>query len=689
VQRVTTEHLLEGLTAAQAAAVTSDAQPLCILAGAGSGKTRVLTRRIAYRVATGSADAEHVVAVTFTRKAAGELRHRLATLGLRNGVAAGTFHSLALSQLRHWWADRGHHEPTILDRKVRVIAPLMGGRRLGPAVQPMDIASEIEWAKARGIAPGRYEAEADAAGRRPPIPADAFAALYERYENEKKRRGLIDFDDLLWMAGTALHDDAQFAAATRWRFRHLFVDEFQDVNPVQFRLLQGWLGDKLDLCVVGDPNQAIYSWNGADPTLLTEFPARFASAEVVSLADNFRSTPQILAVANAVLADSRENAELIAHAENGPLPRITAFGNDIDEARGIARAARSAKSPGRTWSSIAVLVRTNAQAVPICEALADAGVPYRLRGDGGLLHQPEIRDAIASLRRVPAATPVRSALSDLDEVLATGDGTEERRGNLDELIRLANEFDAIEPGGTTAGFLAWLSTTVKAEAPDTAGDAVEVVTFHRAKGLEWPVVFIAGLEKGLVPIGHATTPAAEAEERRLLYVAITRAREVVRCSWAERRTFGSRSVPRSPSPYLDPIEMTLDLLDKGYAPVDLRAKIAEERARLAQLNQARRKARPTQGALIAGANADPDVLSALKAWRSAAARTAGVPAYVIFHDTTLAALAEAMPESESALLTVPGIGPVKVERYGVDILRVLSEARDAQDARQAAATEAS
>jgi DNA helicase-2/ATP-dependent DNA helicase PcrA len=668
------ERLLDGLTPAQAAAVTSDAQPLCILAGAGSGKTRVLTRRIAYRVLNGTADAQHTVAVTFTRKAAGELRHRLGALGLRDGVAAGTFHSLALGQLRRWWADRGQSEPQILDRKVRIIAPLLGGRRLGPAVQAIDIAGEIEWAKARGVSPARYVAEAERAGRKPPIALDAFASLFERYENEKKRRGLVDFDDMLWMAGSILEDDAQFAAATRWRFRHLFVDEFQDVNPVQYRLLKGWMGDRFDLCVVGDPNQAIYSWNGADPTLLTNFTQHYAGAEVVALADNFRSTPQILATANAVLADGfagRANAELIAHADNGPLPIITAFSSDTDEAKGLARAARGAHRPGRSWSSIAILVRTNAQAVPICEALASAGVPSRVRGDGGFLHQPEVRDAIAALRRLPNPTPARSAVSDFDELVTEGAGTDERRANLEELVRLAGEYDALEPGGSVSGFLTWLNSTVKSEAPDTAGDAVEVVTFHRAKGLEWPVVFIAGLERGLVPIGHASTPAAEAEERRLLYVAHTRAREVLRCTWAERRSFGAKAIPRSASPYLEPIEMTIALLQQGVAPSDLRAKIAAERDRLASLNSARRARKPSK---IAGANADADVLSALKAWRSATARAAGMPAYVIFHDTTLAALAEAMPRNERDLLAVPGVGPVKIDRYGAGILQVLAQA---------------
>jgi ATP-dependent DNA helicase UvrD/PcrA len=683
------EHLLDGLTPAQAAAVTSDAQPLCILAGAGSGKTRVLTRRIAYRVVNGTADAQHTVAVTFTRKAAGELRHRLASLGLRDGVAAGTFHSLALGQLRRWWSERGQSEPQILDRKVRILAPLLGGRRLGPAVQPIDIAGEIEWAKARGIAPSRYVAEAERAGRKPPIALDAFASLFERYENEKKRRGLVDFDDLLWHAGSVLEDDAQFAAATRWRFRHLFVDEFQDVNPVQYRLLNGWMGDRFDLCVVGDPNQAIYSWNGADPTLLTNFTEHYPDAEVVALADNFRSSPQILATANAVLADGhagRATAELIAHAGNGPQPIVTSYSSDTEEAKGLARAARSAHRPGRSWSSIAILVRTNAQAVPICEALADAGVPYRVRGDGGFLHQPEVRDAIAALRRLPAQTPVRSAVSDLDELLAEGGGTDERRANLEELVRLAGEYDAIQAvasgdtgqaGGSINGFLAWLNSTVKSEAPDTAGDAVEVVTFHRAKGLEWPVVFIAGLERGLVPIGHASTPAAQAEERRLLYVALTRAREVLRCTWAERRSFGAKAIPRSPSPYLEPIEMTIALMQQGVEPADLRAKIAAERERLASIVSARKTRATTR---IAGANADADVLSALKAWRSQTARAAGMPAYVIFHDTTLAALAEAMPRNERELLAVPGVGPVKIDRYGAGVLAVLAQAAEREQA---------
>jgi len=671
------EHLLEGLTPLQRDAVILEASPLAILAGAGSGKTRVLTRRIAWRVATETAEPGHTLAVTFTRKAAGELRHRLGALGVRDGVAAGTFHALALAQLRRWWSERNQPEPAILDRKVRLLGPLLAGRRAGPTVQAMDVASEIEWAKARGVGPDRYGEESTRAGRRPPLALEDFVALFRRYEDEKRKRGLVDFDDLLWQAGSALADDARFAAATRWRFRHIYVDEFQDVNPVQFRLLQGWLGDRLDLCVVGDPNQAIYSWNGADPTLLTRFTDRFPTAHVARLTDNFRSTPQVLAVANAVLADGRagrsEASELVAHNSAGPVPVVRSFATEVDEARGIARHLRRAHGASRPWSALAVLVRTNAQAVSICEALAAASVPFRVRGDAGFLNQPEVKEAIAALRRLPKTTPARSAVADLDEVLAAGTGTAERSANIEELVRLVAEYDALEPTGSIASFLSWLSATVRTEAPDAAGDAVEVVSFHRAKGLEWPVVVVAGLEKGLVPIGHADGPAAEAEERRLLYVALTRAREELHCTWAERRTFGSRSVPRSPSPYLDAIHAAISMLAQGHAPRDLGARIAAERDRLRSLEPRHKTSRGRPAARVAGENADPDLVAALKAWRSAEARAAGVPAYVIFHDTTLAALAEALPRNERDLLAVPGLGPVKVGRYGAAVLGVLSE----------------
>jgi DNA helicase-2/ATP-dependent DNA helicase PcrA len=673
------EHaFFDGLDPAQREAVATDAAPLCILAGAGSGKTRVLTRRIAHRVATGSADPRHVVALTFTRKAAGELTSRLAALGVHQRVAAGTFHSVAYAQLRRRWADRNEREPALLDRKVRLLAPMLPARR-DVSIQPADVATEIEWAKARMVAPDGYASAVEATGRRTPLAVDVVAAIYARYEDEKRRRGLVDFDDLLLRCAVALDEDAEFAAGQRWRFRHVFVDEFQDVNPVQFRLLRGWLGDRPDLCVVGDPNQAIYSWNGADAGYLVDFSRHFPGARVVELDRNYRSTPQVLAVGHTVLASTRPPQ--VAQQPDGVVPEIRSFASDTDEARGIAAAIRSRRAPGTPWSHFAVLVRTNAQAVLFEEAFRRAGIPYRVRGGGAFLDQPEVRAAVATLTRAPARVPFASVIDDLDAMVRDA-ANAERRGELEALVRLAREYAATDPSAVVGGFTAWLAATVRSDEPDRDGgrDGVDVVTFHRAKGLEWPVVFLAGLERGFVPIGHAEGSAAWAEERRLLYVAITRAERELHCSWAERRTFGSRVMHRNRSPWLDDIEAAAAALaaaGTGRGP-DWRHHLAESRARLAELSPgaggaARRRSGRHAVAEI-GRNADPALLSALKTWRANTARAAGVPAFIVLHDTTLAAIAELRPRTRDALLAVPGMGAVKADRYGQAMLDLVAGA---------------
>ena len=669
------DRLLSGLTEAQRAAVTSDGAPLCILAGAGSGKTRVLTRRIAWRVADGSADPRHILALTFTRKAAGELRNRLGLLGIRDGVAAGTFHAIAFAQLRQRWADRGEAVPELLERKVGFLRRLVGRNGLDPAIQLIDLAAEIEWAKARLITPERYEAAARSAGRTPPIAAGAMASLYERYEAEKRKRGVVDFDDLLVRCGTVMREDAAFAAAQRWRFRHLFVDEYQDVNPAQAALLDGWRGNSDDLCVVGDPNQAIYSWNGADPSYLVEFASREPGATIVRLDDNFRSSPQVLTGASAVLAGGGIRTDLRAHRPDGPLPSVHSFANERDEARAVARAVRGRHRPGQPWSRIAVLSRTNAQIVLLEEAFRETNIPYRVRGGGAFLQQPEVRDALDILRR--SGGGLSKHIADL-EVEARADDDQggpaaARRAVLAELVRLAREYLAVDAGGTIEGFFVWLTATVGGDAGDAHRDGVDIATFHAAKGLEWPVVFLVGLERGLVPIGHASRDDAIEEERRLLYVAITRAEEELHCSWARERTFGSRSVRRQPSPWLADIEAARAVLAGGppASSSDLRARIADERRKLRATDGGSNGRRSSK--VTVGADADPAVLLALKAWRSAAARAAGVPAFVIFHDTTLAAVAEARPSTRASLLALPGLGPVKAERYGDDLLRVVAE----------------
>jgi len=661
---------MEGLNEAQRRAVTTDAAPLCILAGAGSGKTRVLTRRIAWRVAQETADPRHVLALTFTRKAAGELSARLSALGVRDQVAAGTFHAIAYAQLRRRWADRGQRPPALVDRKVRLLAPLLAGHR-SAGVQPADVASEIEWAKARLVGPAHYEAEAAAAGRKPVLTLAVMASLYERYEEEKRRRGLVDFDDLLLLCARALQTDDAFVTSQRWRFRHLFVDEFQDVNPVQFRLLEGWQGDRHDLCVVGDPNQAIFGWNGADANYLTRFANRFPSAEVVSLDDNYRSSPQILAVSDAVLngggnGDARSRA-LRPNRPDGAAPTVRSWASDRDEARAVARAMRRRHNPALPWSAMAVLARTNAQLLLFEEACTTAGIPHRVRGEGAFLSQPEIRQALNELRRLPLTNPLSPAIADLEDMAVEAEG--ERGDRLEGLVRLAREHSALDQGATIDGFFAWLRATVGGDEPAKKhGDVVELATFHAAKGLEWPVVFVVGLERGLVPIAQADTPAARAEERRLLYVAVTRAERELHCSWAERRTFGARTLTRTPSAYLPAIEAAVKAGNEG-TPGEWRRFLDDGRQKL----RAATSRRPADvRALLEGA--DPTLFEALKSWRSATAKKSGVPAYVIFHDTTLAALAEAKPRDRTGLLAVPGLGPVKAERYGDDVLAVLAGA---------------
>jgi DNA helicase-2/ATP-dependent DNA helicase PcrA len=667
------DKLLSDLNDRQREAVTTLTNPLAILAGAGSGKTRVLTRRIAWLAGQGVIDPRHVLAVTFTRKAAGELSDRLERLGVRRVLTTGTFHGLALAQLRRRWRDRGEAVPALLERKSKILVPLLGA---GPSVgaEAAEVAGEIEWAKARLVAPGGYEAAITAAGRPTPRPAGEIASLYDRYETEKARRGVVDFDDLLWRLADALDTDAEFAAVIRWRHRHLFVDEFQDVNPAQFRLIRLWLGDRRDLCVVGDDDQAVYGFTGADAGYLVHFTRHFPGAGVVRLEENYRSTPQVLAAAHAVLpGGARRKQPLRPTLPDGPVPTVAAYASDRDEAESVARALQAGHQPGASWAGTAVLYRTNAQSAPLEAALRAARIPYRVRGAARFLDRPAVAAALDELRRAAAAAPglpLKAQLASLVEWAEEAGGGEEatrdRREHVDSLVRLGHEYALAEDeGASAAGFVAYLLTVLAEEDP-TGADAVELLTFHKAKGLEWPVVFVTGLERGLVPIAYAETPAALAEERRLLYVALTRAEQELHLSWAQRRTLGGREMTRQASPYLASIEAALAAFGPG-GDGDWQSAVAAERARLAKARAAAGRDRA-----MVGASADPRVLAELVAWRKTLARASGVPAQVIFHDATLAAVAEAKPADRAALMAVPGLGPLKVERYGDELLALVA-----------------
>jgi DNA helicase-2/ATP-dependent DNA helicase PcrA len=733
------DEILSGLTEAQATAVTSDARPLCVVASAGSGKTRVLTRRIAYRIATGCADPGHVLALTFTRKAAGELQSRLRALGLREHVTAGTFHAIASAQLQRWWADRRKQPPVLLERKARLLGPLASSRPGLTGVAVSSLAGQIEWAKARLVSPEGFEAATREARR--PMPAGAraadVAALYARYEDEKLRRGLVDFDDLLAQCAAAIETDPAFAGAQRWKWRHLFVDEFQDLNPLQHRLLLAWLGASGDLFVVGDPNQAVYGWNGADPGLLAGFSRRWPHGEVLHLDHNHRCTPQVVAAAARVLGPAGER--LRSAAGEGPEPRVRSFASDAAEARGIADELVSAHGDGRPWSSMAVLTRTNAQLLVIGDALQSAGVPFWAPGRRALLHEPVVREIMKWISRDPAR-PVQSVAADLEDLAggrgdglwtdpecgggvaagpstgsagpstgstaSTGSGThlervldEEERSAVSALAGLARTLHRQEPCATARQWLAWLPAALRDDSgSDTAREAVTLCSFHRAKGLEWEAVWVAGLETGLVPItrgsagglrgdpvkGGGADPGAAgddpfSEERRLLYVALTRAGRELHCSWARTRSFGSRPAPREPSPWLEAISTPPGAAREAGDPVEItpaewRRRVREQRERLSEERPAPAGGRGRRGAASVRLP-DPDghIVEALKSWRSDTARASGVPAYVVMHDTTLTAIASLRPANLEELLAVPGLGPVKAGRYGTTLLALVAE----------------
>jgi DNA helicase-2/ATP-dependent DNA helicase PcrA len=663
---VAADRLLHDLDEAQRRAVTSPARPLAILAPAGSGKTRVLTRRIAWRIETGDADASHVLALTFTRKAAGELRDRLRALGLRDGVAAGTFHGVAYAQLRSRWADEGRPAPELLVRKGRLLQDIVAGSRGQGQLSAGQLAAEIEWAKARLTGPDGYPDAAATARRRTPSPPKRIADLYRRYEEAKREARMVDFDDLLRLCSHLIETDPGFAAAQRWRHRHLFVDEFQDVNPLQLRLVDAWRGDGYDLCVVGDPQQAIYGWNGADAGFLQDFRRLYPPADVIELVGSYRSTPSILAAAGDVLrAAGAAGREVSARRPDGVPPRLERYASDLDEARAIARAVRDRRGPRAAWSSQAVLVRTHAQIPPIADALRRAGIPHKVRGSDSLLSHRSVRDALDLLRRddaslaerLPDLAPLADPVDDGGE--PEGEPAARGRAELDLVVELAQDHLRLSPGARATDFATWLVATFTAEGADGWGDAVTLATFHAAKGLEWPIVHLAGLEDGYVPIAHARTAAERAEEARLLYVAMTRAEDELRCSWAAERAFGGRTGERRLTPWLTGLaERRRDRAgDGGPDPAsDWRERLADQRAQLSEASAER---------------APSAELTALLAWRDEQARAARVEPGALVDDRLLEAIAEARPTTTDELAAIPGMGRLLAGRIGPGLLAAL------------------
>jgi len=597
------DRILAGLNDEQLAAVQATSGPVCILAGAGTGKTTTITRRIAWQVATGAFVPSQIVAVTFTDKAAGELRSRLASLGVA-GVRASTFHSAALALLRRFAGDPGR----ILSTKALLLRQIANRLPAPYKFRPAgDLATEIEWAKNRRLTPATYIG--GLADHEPPLPADLCHRVFREYERRKGEGGLIDFEDLLERTIRLLEDDEAARGLVRENWCAFTVDEYQDVNLLQETLLDLWLGGRDELCAVGDDYQSIYGFTGASPEWLLGLPQRFASVHVVRLERNYRSTPQVLELANRLVPKlGGAPKTLQATRGDGPEPELA-------PAVDLASRIRALDVP---LEEQAILVRTNARAADVEELLHEAGIPFQ---GASLLAREGARRLLKALPRepVPAAAAVRAAalaqgwLEAPPEKL--GEREQTRQADLARLVRLAADFD-----GDVPAFVSLLHERFGA----SAGRGVHLLTLHRAKGLEFEAVYLPFLDEGELPIRRGDVD----EERRLFYVGLTRAKRLLVVTWSSK-----------PSRFLAELGV-----ERGAAP---------------------KRSSPAL---------ESPVFDELRAWRAERAKADEVPAYVVFHNTTLAEIADRQPRTLAELGRIPGVGPTKLERYGEDVLAALNRA---------------
>ncbi|WP_132991961.1 ATP-dependent DNA helicase UvrD2 [Gordonia zhaorongruii] len=649
---------LAGLDPEQLAAVTAPRGPVCVLAGAGTGKTRTITRRIAHLVESGQVNPSQVLAVTFTARAAAEMRERLAALGVSgpgNTVVAQTFHAAALRQLRYFWpVAMGPAGWELLDNKFRMVARVAHAAGLDSADRDLirDLAAEIEWAKSSALGPADYVAAAKATHRDLPTDPRTVAQIFADYENAKVSPTgdrLLDFEDLLIYTTLILQSEPSVAEEFRSRYRCFVVDEYQDVTPIQQNLLDAWLGARDDLTVVGDANQTIYSFTGATPNYLLDFTRRFPEATLVRLERDYRSTPQVVELANRAIGQARgriagTRLRLVGQRLAGPDPDFTEHADDASEVVGVVAECKRLLRSGISASEIAILYRVNAQSESYEEALSAAGIDYQVRGDRGFFARPEIAAAMRRLAAladgppppIPVIDAVRRALSPvgLTESEPAGANAKARWQQLLRLVEVIESIVAERPTADFATVVKELEARSKSRhAPVLAG--VTLSSMHAAKGLEWDAVFLTGLHEGAMPLGRATSSQDEVEEeRRLFYVGITRAREHLYLSWSLSRGEGRRSGRRR-SRFLD-----------GLLPV---AESADEP-----------RVEP-----------DADVLRALRKWRRDYARQEEIMPANVVSEWMLRNVAVDLPTTIEELLAVRGFGPERADKFGHQILAVI------------------
>jgi DNA helicase-2/ATP-dependent DNA helicase PcrA len=688
------ERLLAGLDPEQREVATSLSGAVAVIAGAGTGKTRAITHRIAYGVAIGAYNPTSVLAVTFTTRAAGELRGRLQQLGAY-GVQARTFHSAALRQAQYFWPKIYRGElPQVLDNRMSLVAE--SARRLRVTVDTpklRDLVAEISWAKVSNVAPEDYPRLAEhhnrvVASLEPGTTARIFAA----YEAAKRDRSRIDFEDILLCAAALISEHGEVADAIRRTYRHLVVDEYQDVNPLQEALLDLWRGDRQEICVVGDPAQTIHSFAGAQAGFLTGFASRHRSSRIIRLVRDYRSTPQVVGCANKIMTSAGgaglRAVTLEAQRPAGPEVEFAEAPDEAAEARVVADWLVRQAAAGVAYREMAVLFRINAQSPVVEQALAERNIPYLVRGGERFYERPEVRQALLSLRTEARASAggADEGVGGVDQVKAVlgtlgwtpdppaGAGAvRERWESLAALLSVAEDLTNDAEGRPID--LAEISAELERRADAQhvpAAQGVTLSTLHSAKGLEWDAVAVLGAHEGSVPFVLASTPDEIAEERRLLYVGVTRARHSLRISWARTRSGGGNA--RKPSRFLEPV-----------LPPSLLASARAERGRgrrgsLLAANcrscgrplgdPAERKLGRHTGC---PATFDERTVTLLKEWRRQEAAAQGLPAFCVFTDATLIALAEARPRTSADLIKIQGLGPTKARKYGEHVLAILAQ----------------
>lgn len=631
------------LDSEQRRAVEESANILRVLAAAGSGKTRVLTQRVARRIQAGEIEPAHVLVLTFTRKAAEELQRRLRDAAIE-GVTAGTFHGIAYGELR---AQAGARVPRVVS-PATILERLDTGLRRG--IPHSVLAAEIGWAKGRGLTPEHPDVET----RKGALSATVFRRLFAAYEAEKRKRGVIDFDDILLLHTRAMRSDPEVKSAQQWRYRHVFVDEFQDLNALQFALMREWVQG--DLCVVGDPNQAIYEWNGANAQYLQDFLRYFPEATTVQLTTNYRSTGAILHVAGRVLSHGATTS-----AETGEVPTVVSYATEAEEAFDVARRVREANRNGIPWREIAVLFRTNAQRTMLIEELERLGIPTS--GLRNWTTHESVRAALKYLRS-DLSMPLQTRAADLllDEDLQCEEG-EELNGTIQRFLTSKPEASIVE-------FLDWLEVSQRFDGPSGKTNAVVVTTFHRAKGLEWPVVFLTGVEEGFVPILNTSNLD---EEKRLFYVGMTRAQQTLTLSYAHNRALGEKResrIAREPSRWLHAVRAGVSQLrEKQGGACDFSQSIASLRADVNETIEASKDAAsvpqedsPTQ-----------KLRTQLHEWRQRHAKLVGTLPQVLLTDDELERIVDLRPTSQDELIHQAKIRPIRAHSMAEGVIALCKE----------------